>query len=387
MTGSGGSTPPPPVSPLVLPRYGAATLADFGTSLLAALGVPGAPNALGLEPASRICVLLIDGLGWELLRAHPEEAPYLSSLLGGAQVLTVGFPATTATSLGSLGTGQPPGDHGLLGYQVAIPGKGRLINNLRWDKEIDPLAWQPRPTVFERAGAAGIAVAYVAPGQFAGSGLTRATVRGGRYVPADSLGERLARAADALREGDRSLVSVYYGDLDATGHRNGCRSAAWRFQLTFVDRLAEQLAGVLPAGSTLYITADHGMVDVPPECRVDAQAVPELGEGVALLGGEARARHVYAQPGAAADVLAAWRAYLGDRMWVASRDEAVAAGWFGPRVPEAMRARIGDVVAAAYGEVAVTASVTEPFESQLLGQHGSMTPDEELVPLLRVAEP
>lgn len=370
---------PPPV----LPRYGSATLADFATSLLGALGVPGEPNVLGLRPAARVCVLLIDGLGWELLRAHPEDAPYLSTLLDDARVLTAGFPATTATSLGSLGTGRPPADHGLLGYQVMIPGAGRLINNLRWDEHVDPLAWQPQPTVFERATAAGVAAAYVAPGEFAGSGLTRATARGGRYVPADSPGERVAHAAAAVRDEQRSLVSVYYGDLDATGHRNGCHSAAWRFQLAFADRLADRLAAALPEDATLYVTADHGMVDVAPDGRVDAQAVPDLREGVALLGGEARARHVYAHPGAAADVLAAWRERLRDRMWVVSREEAVAARWFGPQVPDAMLPRIGDVVAAAHGPVAVTASVTEPEESRLVGLHGSMTADEQLVPLLR----
>jgi len=38
--------------------------------------------------------------------------------------LTAGFPSTTVTSLGSLGTGLPPSAHGMLGYQVAIPGTG-----------------------------------------------------------------------------------------------------------------------------------------------------------------------------------------------------------------------------------------------------------------------
>ncbi|MQA88105.1 MAG: alkaline phosphatase family protein [Streptosporangiales bacterium] len=383
MIETAGAVPPP----LVLPRYGSTTLADFSTSLLAALRVPGEPNALGLETLDRVCVLLVDGLGQEQLRAHPEEAPYLSSLLDDGQVLTVGFPATTATSLASLGTGRPPGVHGMLGYQVAIPGAGRLMNNLRWDSEIDPLTWQPQPTVYERAAGAGLTAAYVAPGEFAGSGLTVATARGVRYVPADSVGECVARAGVALRDGERSFVVVYYGDLDATGHRNGCRSAAWRYQLGHVDRLAEQLADGLSAGAALYVTADHGMVDVAPEGRVDAQAVPELQEGVALLGGEARARHVYARQGAAADVLAAWQELLGDRMWIASRQEAVAAGWFGSRVDDVMLPRIGDVVAAAHGPVAVTASRTEPAESQLVGLHGSMTADEQLVPLLRVAAP
>jgi hypothetical protein len=123
------------------------------------------------------------------------------------------------------------------------------------------------------------------------------------------------------------------------------------------------------------------MVDVPPEQRTDADTVPELRAGVALLGGEGRARHVYALPGAEADVLAAWRSALGDSAWIVSRDEAIDAGWFGP-VDSRSAARIGDVVAALRGQAAVVATQTEPHESALVGMHGSLTPAEQRVPLL-----
>lgn len=46
--------------------------------------------------------------------------------------------------------------------------------------------------------------------------------------------------------------------------------------------------------------------------------------------------------------------------------------------------RIGDVVAAARDDVAVIASRSEPGESAMIGLHGSMTPVEQLVPLLEV---
>ena len=106
----------------------------------------------------------------------------------------------------------------------------------------------------------------------------------------------------------------------------------------------------MPQNTVLHITADHGMVDVQPQDHIDLDDGAGLRDGVALLGGEPRARHVYAEPGAAADVLAAWREILGSRAWVASRDEAIASGWFGP-VAGPMVARVGDVVAAPAGPV------------------------------------
>ena len=141
----------------LLPAYGKSTLADLSASLLASLGVPGEENVLGLPRTSRACLLIVDGLGWDLLKAHWPAAPFLAGLAAeNGCWLTAGFPATTVTSLSSLGTGRPPGQHGLLGYQVLVPGTGRLLNALRWDHSVDPIAWQPASTIFERATAAGI---------------------------------------------------------------------------------------------------------------------------------------------------------------------------------------------------------------------------------------
>jgi Type I phosphodiesterase / nucleotide pyrophosphatase len=370
----------PSVAP-VLPHYGERSLADLATSLLASLGVPGEANPLGLRPAARVCLLVVDGLGWELLREHPAAAPFLSELAVSGGQLTAGFPATTVTSLGSLGTGRPPGLHGMLGYQVAVPGEGKLLNALQWDSRVDPVAWQPGSTIFERAAAAGVDAFRVANSTFQRTGLFLATMRGADYVSANTLGALAAQAAATLRRSDQALVVVYHGELDATGHVFGCSSDAWRYHLGHVDKLAEQLAAALPSGTVLHVTADHGMTDVLPQDRIDADAVPGLRAGVALLGGEPRARHVYTEPGAASDVLVAWREVLGHRAWVVSREEAVADGWFGP-VEARLAARIGDVVAAPAGPWAIVATEAEPQESALIGMHGSLTARDQLVPLL-----
>jgi hypothetical protein len=378
-------TPEPRHLPIV-PSYGSAALADLSSSLLASLDpeAPSAQNVLGLPPARRACLLIVDGLGWELLRDHPAAAPFLSELARNSRPITAGFPSTTVTSLGSICTGRPPGQHGILGYQVAIPGENRLLNGLRWDASVDPLTWQPLPTVYQRATAAGIAAVHVAQGSFRGTGLTVATMRGADFRPANSMGALAAQGATALRENDRAFVTVYHGDLDGAGHVFGVASDAWYNQLAHVDKLAEQLAGALPSGTMMYVTADHGMVVISADDKFDVDAHPELRSGLALLGGEPRARHLYARRGAAADLLATWREVLGDRAWVLPRDEAISEGWFG-QVDAAMTSRIGDVVAAADGSLALVATQAEPRESRLVGMHGSLTAAEQLVPALMYA--
>jgi hypothetical protein len=379
------------MDPLV-PRYGLGTLADALPSVLAGMGVPGTANVLRLPESARACLLLVDGLGWESLRAHRDEAPFLSGLAAGAEPITAGFPATTATSIASLGTGLPPGEHGLVGYTFAAR-DNELLNALGWHRHargrpvdlretVVPEQLQPHPTMFERAADAGVAVHAVGPRVHAGSGLTRAVLRGALFQSAYALGDLVAATLAALRGQPRTLCYAYHADLDFLGHIYGEGSDPWRYQLSYVDQLAAMIAGGLRPGELLAVTADHGMVNVTEPDRVDFDTLPELQAGVRMLGGEARVRHVYTEPGATTEVRQAWQGFLGDRAWILDRSEAVAAGWFGPSVAGTVLPRIGDLVVAGRDALAVVRSEVESRLSRFAGHHGSLTPREQLVPML-----
>ncbi|MYR70673.1 MULTISPECIES: nucleotide pyrophosphatase/phosphodiesterase family protein [unclassified Streptomyces] len=371
-----------------VPAYGSGTLSDLLPAVAAGFDLP--PSArlprtrLVLPPADRVCVFLIDGLGSEQLREHAAYAPFLASLPDQQPVMSAGFPSTTAASLASFGTGRPVGHHGLAGYSVAVPGQNVLMNQLRWEPWVEPTVWQPHPTVFQLLHDAGVQVAQVLPARFAATGLTRIAVSGGSFFGDDDADRRMDLSAAFLAAADRAVVYTYISDLDAAGHRYGVDSEEWRGELMRADRLAERLANRLPPRSALYVTADHGMVDIAEEDRVDFDHDWELRAGVSLLGGEARARHVYTAAGAAADVLAVWTEVLGDRMWIASREQAVTAGWFGPHVEDRVMGRLGDVIAVAHDDIAVIATETEPGASSMIGLHGAMTQAEQSIPLLQV---
>jgi hypothetical protein len=383
------ASPPPPS----LPRYGESSLADLVPSVLAALGVEDS-NTLRLAPMRNAVILLVDGLGWNALHTHPDEAPFLTSAARRpeSRCLTAPFPATTAASLGSLGTGLAPGEHGLVGYTFSVPGHERPLNALTWRlygsgpavdlrQEFSPEHAQPAATRLERAAAVGIDVVRLGPPELERTPLSRAALRGGRYVATHSLGDLAAMAMQTASAGAR-LVLAYHGALDTTGHARGVRSEAWALELSNVDQLADRMVDGLPRGSALIVTGDHGMVDLREEERLDVSEVTALVTGVRALGGEARARHVYVRRGAVDDVVAAWNETVGDRMWIRSREQAIEEGWFGPRVADTVRMRIGDVVAAAFGSVGIVQRTVDPGQAHYVGHHGSMTAAEQLVPAL-----
>jgi hypothetical protein len=375
------------VGAFVEPAYGERSLADVLPAVASALGAgpiiePSAePPGLVLPEAPAYVVFLVDGLGADLLAAHAHAAPYLSSLLTPGSTGTAGVPSTTATSLTSLGTGLPPGAHGVVGFTSRVPGSDRLLNALFWDKDIDPLQWQPHATGFQTLAASGVHVTSVNKREFRGSGLTVAAQRGGDWVDADRVGERVAGAV-AAASSRPSLTYLYDGDLDWTGHRYGVASAQWLQQLAIIDAEAEQLRDALPSYARLVVVADHGMVDASkPDRRIDLDDDPALREGVVLLGGEARFRHVYCAAGSVDDVCARWRELLGDAALVVTREEAIACGWFG-QVTAPVLPRLGDVVAAARDDWGLFSSVDFPYELRLVGLHGSLTPVEMRIPLL-----
>jgi hypothetical protein len=368
-----------------------ATIADLLPSALAALGVPDSPDRIGLrtqlDGVRRIAVLLVDGLGYHLLPLAAPVAPTIADILAGRlgtlTELSSGFPSTTPTSLVSLGTGALPGAHGILGFFLRIPGTDRVLNHIDWTDDPDPATWQPVPTQFAKAEAAGVSVSVASRPEYAGSGLTVAAYRGAPYRRAADIGELAAQVLAGLADVP-SLSYGYHPALDSTGHVYGVDSPQWQVAATEVDALIGRIVAGLPADAALLVTADHGQVDIPADRRYDLDTDPRLGAGVRLVAGEPRVRYLDTEPGATADVIDAWREVLGDHAWVASRQEAIDTGWYGP-VPPEHASRLGDVVVVCFDRYAVLATKREKSSiAKLVAFHGGNTPVETAIPLIVV---
>ncbi|MGO4782260.1 alkaline phosphatase family protein [Cryobacterium sp. W22_MBD10_FK3] len=354
------------------------------TSSLASLDAQ--PNPLGLPPAGKAIVVLADGLGVSSLRARAGHARFLTAHLAKTDVVDGVFPATTAAGIASLTTGVAPGTHGLVGYRVLDAQNDRVVNQLTgWDERMEPTRWQNQPTVFERAGETGIPSFAVGPKRFTESGFSQAVLRGATYEPAETVGARFAAARALFDAHPRALIYLYVPELDISAHAHGWESGRWLAQLESLDAETNRFNATLRHDEGMLLTADHGVVDVPGAKQVLFDTVPALVSGVRHIGGDPRCLQLYTETGVDADALAeAWRAVEGERAWIFTRAEAVAAGLFGTVRPEALD-RIGDVIVAARKLVAYYDS-REPNQSarSMIGQHGSLTDEELRVPVIRL---
>ena len=361
---------------LILPVIGPKDrcLADVLVSAFAS--VRGEDNPLRLPPSRRTILVLADGLGSVNLSARSAHARNIESLT--RTDVSSGFPTTTASALTTLMTGRSPGETGMVGYAVRNPGTGEIVNQLSGLDAIDLDAWQPTPTLWEQNP--DIPGAIISSPRYRDSGLTRAILRGAPYVNAKSWDDRLAAVDAFLAAHTHGVAYVYIAELDMAAHASGVASDQWIRRLEELDGFVADLRRRLAPTDGLLITADHGVLDVPASRHLIVPEGSALLEGV-TVGGEPRFLHLYTEN--QTGMLERWRESEGHRSHVASRDEAIGAGWFG-RVDDFARDRIGDVLVTPRGESVYYIEGQATSQSlAMVGQHGGLSRTETLVPIIR----
>ena len=364
---------PQPEPQLVLPDYAGPCVAGLVPALLGPLDeVPDWVPDL-VTDAHQVVLLVLDGLGWEQLQQRRSACPTLAAMAG--RPITTVAPSTTSTALTSIATGLTPGEHGVIGYRMAV--NGEVLNVLRWSTvagdamhTIPPQKLQPlapflgqRPPVVTRA-------------EYRRSGFTGAHLDGVRFWGYRTVATMVTEIERLLKESE-PFIYGYYDGLDKVAHEYGL-GEHFTAELTFVDRVIDYLLSRLPREAVLVVTADHGQVDVDRNVH---QLSSEVLAHVSMQSGEGRFRWLHARAGRSRALYEAALAHHGDVAWVVEREQTIADGWFGPKVSEAAASRLGDVALVAHADVAFYDQYdTGPFE--LVGRHGSLTSAEMLVPLL-----
>jgi hypothetical protein len=362
------------------PDYEDAGLQAVVPTLLAHIADPGASGLPAWFPApvgaaAQVVLLLIDGLGSEQLRTRREIAPVLSAGEGGC--ITSVAPSTTACALTTLVTGKLPAEHGVLGYRLALD--GTVMNVLQWTiggrdarVRVPAREFQPFPSF---PGAEGV-VPVVTRHDYGPTGFTAAHLGQVElhrwHTPAG-----LVTGVRLLVSGGAPFVYAYYEGIDKVAHARGL-GEHYDDELRAVDRLVGDLLEVLPPGAVLVVTADHGQIDVGSSIAVLGE---EIMRDVTLISGEGRFRWLHVRPGATTDVAATAAELYGDQAWIRTRAQVIDEGWFGGVLSPNVEARLGDVALVPFAPIAFL-DPADTGELRLQARHGSLTPEEMLVPLL-----
>lgn len=327
-----------------------------------------------------LVVVVVDGLGHANLKARAGHAQTLTRL-PQRRIETV-VPSTTGAALTTLTTGRLPGSHGLVGYRIRHPEFGLVSTLKEWQGIEDRRSWQLATPLFTAARKLGARPVAIGRPSHASGGLTEAILTGAEYLGGQRIEDRFAVASKLLREQEPAVVYLYVDELDKAAHDHGWQSEAWVQRLEQLDSAVEGFLRGLPGDVGVVITADHGIVDVQPHQQILLDSDPERMRDIAEVGGEPRFRSLYLREGADPERVArAFEESERGRAWVATREEAIASGSFGPIAP-GVAERLGDVIIAARKQVAYYCSNDDPRARAMIGQHGSLSEDERGVPLI-----
>lgn len=388
----------------VLPAYPGGCVANVVPSVLNAFGVSASGllppiDTSFLDPAiidgPRVVVLLVvDGYG---ALAHARHGALLDRVGGEpfqASTITSVFPSSTAAALTSLQTGVGPGRHGMAGYTLYLPALRRVVNMVRFQPvdggqfdagAFDPASFMPAPTIYDILRGHGIDGVVVSHREYASSPLTKAHSGVTPYAGHRTLGEMAGLLLREIEKPGRRFVFGYWAGVDMLGHTHGPASDVANVEMdtlayTVRRHVLEPLA-LQGDDVAVILTADHGLTDIPEAAATTLNDLNALtGAWPRPATGERRAVGLtLSEPAARLRLLDA----LGERAVILDARDAVSAGIYGP--PEHhpdLQERIGDTLLLARGPASFPFQSSRVPAAPSLGAHGSLTPEEMLVPLL-----
>lgn len=366
--------------PALWPQYGNC-IANLPNSILRAFGVEPAGDTLPLldpyleNEYKNVVVLLLDGMGVNILEANTDPDGFFRSHLAGTYYST--FPPTTVAALTSLYSGLMPCEHAWLGWDCYYPQIDKnvtVFRNLEQDTE-NPAAPYPvaetytgYESVFERFAAAGKQAFQASP-----------------YADPypSTLEQVLERVKSLCGKPGRKYVCAYWVEPDTVMHRTGCFSRSSRRELKKIEKQVKTLCADLT--DTLFlVTADHGHLNAK---GIPLTAYPELTDCLVRPQSiEARAVNFFVKSDRRAFFAEAFKNRFGDSFLLLSKEEVLERKLFGTgKEHPCFRGMLGDYLAVATGTDALFP--TEESAGRFIGMHAGLTPEEMRIPLIRIVCP
>jgi len=418
-------------SDLVYPNYAGGSILNLPSTICTLFGIPefGAgslsPEVLsavqnGVRQAKHIVFLLVDALGLHSLRtwlANDSSIIWNRLVNEGALLpITSVVPSTTTAALISLWTGASPAVHGMPGYELWLKEYGVVANMITHKPAnfsgegclpgslscagFTPERFMPLPTLGTHLKAHGVKPYAMQHFSLARSGLSQMFFDDVNVLPYASPAELWINMRNLLEsKADETLYAyVYWSDIDRLSHIYGpgnVRPPA-EFELfshAFEKQFLNPLSAAARKDTLLILAADHGQAAAYKDRHYELRNHPGLSRRLHMQPtGESRLAYLYIKPGQSEAV----REYI-ERTWprqfaLIDPGYAVSTGLFGPgkmnsgeasleNVHPCLLDRLGDLIMLSRGSGYLwVPDKDDPLE----GRHGSLTPEEMLVPLLGV---
>ncbi len=314
------------------------------------------------------------------------------------------FPSTTSAHVSTICTGLEVGQTGIYEWFQYEPIVDRMISPLLFsfagDKQVNSLGKSnisadvlfPLPTFFQSLQKRQIESYVIQQESIIHSPYSQAMFKGAQLVPYQSFRGGLEKAVDLCRSNQSHprYLFIYFGDIDAAGHRHGVDSKEFKEAIASCWRAMEEVFWQPLASSkkriAAIITADHGMAPVDPRTTLYLnKEFPEIAEdfkvnrqGKPLVpAGSCRDFFLHIKEDKLLQVHRFLSEQLQGKAEVFQVSDLIDRGFFGAApVSERFLERVGNLVILPYLNESVWWYEKHHFEQNFYAAHGGLTPNE-----------
>lgn len=337
--------------------------------------LPELDRALNTHDYKNVVLLVMDGMGSDMLRRNLPENSFLRSHLR-ADISSV-YPPTTAAATTSIYSGLTPKEHGWAGWQCYFK---EYDKNIELFRDVELYSQQPTGThvgkdfldykkLFEQINDAGKYQAHgvaVFWGDFAIS----------------SFDDVCNKIAELSAGPDKKFIMAYWKHPDGVMHKTGCYSPQTQKTISDLDAKISAMSAKLE-NTLLVITADHGLIDIDKDIKLNE--IKELDDCLRLLPGiEPRTVAFYVKPEKKADFEQIFNKHFAKDFILLTAEEYIEQGYLGEgKEHPKLREFLGDYIAIAVGTTILQYRTPDGLEApDFAAHHAGLTAKEMEVPLI-----
>ncbi|WP_371806113.1 alkaline phosphatase family protein [Candidatus Lokiarchaeum ossiferum] len=350
-----------------------------------------------LADARTVILLVIDGMGYNFLSKYFPDSFLFQNV---KTKMTSIFPSTTAAAMTTFYTGLAPQDHGIPSWftylrelgliSTILPFQNRATRNSLQTKTVSAQNILKIESLFKECD--GNQFIFL-PKEIIGNPygnvvLNQATQCGYKYGNVKSFFKTMIKV---LKKSNKSKSSNfllgYWPNFDSSCHGKGVAHPETLNHFTLLlDQLEKFIQSIkqISPQTKILITADHGLIDTPPERMLFLEDHPELSKCLTLpLSGEPRAPFFYVRPAKVPQFEAYIQKNLSFAGDLKKGEDLIAENYFGlfPSHPK-FEERIGDYVFLMRENYILNDRLEGEERSLHIGNHGGLSEDEMFVPLI-----
>tara|TARA_Y100000034_G_scaffold122840_1_gene168817 strand:- start:277 stop:1431 length:1155 start_codon:yes stop_codon:yes gene_type:complete len=377
----------------IKPNYKDGSILNLMSSIGKALGKKSKYNALKiLDPkelkTTNLIVLVLDGVGYNFFKKHGSKE--LKKFLRGK--ITSTFPSATGSAMTSLSTGLSSLDHEMTGWFVYLKEFGNVTLSLPYRtrlhkkgflEKIFPISKIYTLTPFTK----GIKCDsyYLYPKVIVNSAFSKAIAGKSKRKSFTTIKSHFSEIKKIVNKNKKKkFIFSYYPEHDGLCHKYGSKS---RKVIKHFNQLEKELLKFLKKleDSTVIITADHGIIDIPRTKVIDLKDHPRLKETLRLpLCGDPRYAYCYVKP----DKVKEFKEYVKNNLKhckLYKSENLIKKNYFGLTTPsKRFLERIGDYIIMMKENHSIYDFLENQKPDYNIGDHGGLSDDEMLVPLIVV---